>query len=193
MVNTVFGAQDSIEYLFQDIGEIQINAEWTGLQLKEKIKETIEIDPKIETNLIRLRLRHMNRLQQVIKDQDELKQYLLYDKMKICIERIEQPEVLEKDDLLLYVRFYNIKDFTLSAPVTLFVKSSWTLDWFSEVLSQKFSRSRDVFEGIKINNIMSFAITDLVIASYDWVLMRYNQQELGKPPWYILKDANHLM
>lgn len=48
-------------------------------------------------------------------------------------------------------------------------------------------------EACKINNIYSFTIDDLLLNSFDWLLVRDMNAELGKQPWYIIKDSNFIM
>lgn len=96
--------------------------------------------------------------------------------------------------MLGYVRFYNPIDFTLSfPPKEIYLHNTDSLHDVSEIISKLFNIDQDAIEAIKINNLYSFSITDLVTASFDWQLLKFNKNYINKPPWYILKDSYYLM
>lgn len=90
---------------------MQVNSDWSVYELKQKI---CEIQSDLNPDLIRLRQRTINKLNQVYRDNDLLKQYRLFDLIHLVVERIPEKETIDSTDLLMYVRFYDIKQFCLS-------------------------------------------------------------------------------
>ncbi|CAD8205300.1 unnamed protein product [Paramecium pentaurelia] len=183
---------DTIEFEYQDLFDMEINSEWYVKELKEKLCQKLEELKQItlQPNLIRLRYKLNTKLSQVYHDDQLLKNLRLFDNQTIIIEKLEKQDEIKENQLLGYVRFYNPKDFTLSfPPKEIFLNSTDTMHDVSIVISNQFNINQDAIEAIKINNIFSFTITDLVTASFDWQLLKFNQNTVSKGPWFLLKDS----
>ncbi|CAD8102865.1 unnamed protein product [Paramecium primaurelia] len=183
---------DTIEFEYQDLFDMEINSEWYVKELKEKLCQKLEELKQItlQPNLIRLRYKLNTKLSQVYHDDQLLKNLRLFDNQTIIIEKLEKQDEIKENQLLGYVRFYNPKDFTLSfPPKEIFLNSTDTMHEASNVISNLFNINQDAIEAIKINNIFSFTITDLVTASFDWQLLKFNQNTVSKSPWFLLKDS----
>ncbi|CAK62005.1 unnamed protein product (macronuclear) [Paramecium tetraurelia] len=183
---------DTIDFEYQDLFEMEINSEWYVKELKEKLCQKVEETKQItlQPNLIRLRYKVNTKLSQVYHNDQLLKNLRLFDNQTIVIEKLEKEDEIKENQLLGYVRFYNPKDFTLSFPPSeIFLNSTDTMHDTSVVISNLFNINQDAIEAIKINNIFSFTITDLVTASFDWQLLKFNENVVSKGPWFLLKDS----
>ncbi|CAD8079535.1 unnamed protein product [Paramecium primaurelia] len=183
---------DTIEFEYQDLFEMEINSEWYVKELKEKLCQKLEESNQIilQPNLIRLRYKLNTKLSQVYHNDQLLKNLRLFDNQTMIIEKLDKEDEIKENQLLGYVRFYNPKDFTLSfPPKEIFLNSTDTMHDVSTMVSNLFNINQDAIEAIKINNIFSFTITDLVTASFDWQLLKFNENVVSKGPWFLLKDS----
>ncbi|CAK65339.1 unnamed protein product (macronuclear) [Paramecium tetraurelia] len=183
---------DTIEFEYQDLFEMEINSEWYVRELKEKLCQRLEEQKQIvlQPNFMRLRYKLNTKLSQIYHNDQILKNIRIFDNQTIIIEKLDKEDQIKENQLLGYVRFYNPKDFTLSfPPQEIFLNSTDTMHDVSTIISSMFNINQDAIEAIKINNIFSFTITDLVTASFDWQLLKFNQNVVSKSPWFLLKDS----
>ena len=133
----------SHSYSFLDLFDMVTNGDSTILEIKKMICEkaalmypTINLKPE----LMRLRDRNQERLLKVMKNNDTLKCYALYDKKTISIQILETPENdLPSNSLILNARRWNPNTWEISEPDEFIVDKNLEISGLGKIFSKFYS------------------------------------------------------
>jgi len=157
---------DTISYDYEELAELPISAFSKVLAIKEMVCEVLferkkELG-KLDPMKMRLRERNSDKLGQIFHNDHLMRDYALYDKKAIVIERLEETEKTTSDDLLIMVKRWDMKKFELEGPWEVFVKKADKLKHFAMILSSKFEISEEDIEACKIGSLWCFNRGDLL-------------------------------
>ena len=141
---------DSIVYVWQDLLDLQVKNASNVLELKERLcKEITNFNPEINVSPDRLRLREKNtdKFGQVLHNSCKMKEYSLYDTKMIAIEILDHPEMTSQEEILLYVKFWDIENLELSEPSSLFIRKKSSIhDLLDKIEEQGCLKNIDVIK-----------------------------------------------
>ena len=150
---------DTVVYEFEDLIEMPTSVHWKVWEVKEKVcqainkkKPEISLDPK----KIRFRERNSDKLCQILHNNCLMRDYQLYDKKSIALQRLDCEENTLTEDLLVVVKYWDLKAFELDDPKEIFLKKAFTLQELGVVLSQIYNIPFEDIEACKINSIWTF-------------------------------------
>ena len=157
---------DTISYDYEELTELAISAFSKVFAIKEmlcellfeKKKELGKLDPL----QIRLRERNSDKLGQILHNDNLMRDYNLYDKKAIVIERLDEEEKTTNEDLLIIIKKWDMKKFELEGPWEVFVKKGDKLKHLAMILSSKFGIPEEHIEAFKVSSLFSFNRGDLL-------------------------------
>lgn len=158
--------QDTLTYEYEEIINMPVNSLWKVFELKQKLAliliEKKGENPAYEPTRLRLRERNSDKMGQILHNDCILKDYALYDKKAITIEILLEPEQTKPEDLLLIVKYWDIKKFELSGPKEIFMKKADRLKELGFIIEGVFGVNCDDIQACKINSLWSFNRGDLL-------------------------------
>mmetsp|Transcript_32739 Transcript_32739/g.56995 ORF Transcript_32739/g.56995 Transcript_32739/m.56995 type:complete len:1043 (+) Transcript_32739:920-4048(+) len=182
---------DGISYKIIEMAEIPLNAKETVFHAKQRIcKRFNDMYPSmgLVPSRIRLRERNSERLCRVLRNQDLLEMYTLYEKKNIAIQVLDEdePDILPSQ-MIVVVRKWSPSSWDLSPSVEVVIDKYSSVESFGKKLAEMFTIEEDDLEACKITYTWNFMRTDLV--SEHWQRTRRVFSTLTQSPWYLTIDG----
>mmetsp|Transcript_7814 Transcript_7814/g.7676 ORF Transcript_7814/g.7676 Transcript_7814/m.7676 type:complete len:478 (+) Transcript_7814:1717-3150(+) len=181
---------DAVCYKFIDLFDMPLDAGMMVNEVKTKICEKLnEMYPSmgVEVEKIRLRERNSDKLARILRKDDTLRQYALYEKKNISIQILDT-ESVESSKLVTIVKRWWPSTWQVSKPIEIFVSKTGTLEEFGNKLSSAFDIPIEKLEVTKITYSWNFSRTDL--PNEIFYKVKGNMNIMSQNPWFVTMDGN---
>jgi len=133
---------DGASFSFAELFQLPVHLESRIKQVKEKVAERLEeMYPSMEVDPEKMRLRekYNEKMNKVLKDQEMIRQYHMFDKKNIGVQLLEEPDKkLEYSEIIVIVRKWSPSTWELTSPKEIIINKHWRLHEFGENLSKTF-------------------------------------------------------
>jgi hypothetical protein len=159
--------EDLETYTILEPRELFLAPETTVAQIKDTISHNLLLERKEEISPARIRLRERcgERLGKVYTDTSQIKYYGLYDNKTMAFQVLGEEEVLDGNDVVVVVREWDPKTWSLSPRQELRLKRTWRLHDLSYHICNQFPHFRSKLPTLaisKINSLWSFKRGELL-------------------------------
>jgi ubiquitin C-terminal hydrolase len=182
---------DGISYKILELIETPLNAKETVMQAKVKIcRRLIAMYPSMALVPTRVCLRERNseRLCRVLRNQDLLEMYTLYEKKNLALQILDadEPE-LSPTQIVVVVRRWSPSTWELFPSCEVVIDKHSTVEAFGKTLAEKYQIEESDLEACKITYTWNFMRTDLV--KEHWQRTSRIFTTLTQSPWYLTIDG----
>lgn len=178
---------DSMYYKMRELIEIPVNTHQTTYKAKQfvcdKIKEICQLE--LIPNQIRFREKANDRLTKLYRDEVILEQYRMFEGKQVAIQKLDRPEDIDVDSIIVMLRCWNPSTWSLSSMREIIVKRYSSLDEFSQIISLHCSIPRENIECCKI--MSTFFRVQLPYEK--WYGLKDNVNFMASSPFYLSTDG----
>jgi ubiquitin C-terminal hydrolase len=182
---------DGISYKILELVETPLNAKETVMQAKVKICRRLNAmypSMALVPNRVCLRERNSERLCRVLRNQDLLEMYTLYEKKNLALQTLDADELeLAPSQMIVVVRRWSPSTWELSPSCEVVIDKHSTVEAFGKTLAEKYQIEESDLEVCKITYTWNFMRTDLV--KEHWQRTSRIFTTLTQSPWYLTIDG----
>mmetsp|Transcript_7591 Transcript_7591/g.11171 ORF Transcript_7591/g.11171 Transcript_7591/m.11171 type:complete len:194 (+) Transcript_7591:2557-3138(+) len=127
-------------------------------------------------------------MNKVLKDQEMIRQYHMFDKKNIGVQLLEEPDKkLEYSEIIVIVRKWSPSTWELTSPKEIIINKHWRLHEFGENLSKIFEIPHENLGVHRVSYSYNFMRGEL--KSEKFIKTQGNYHYLSSQPWYLSVDG----